>query len=127
MAKAKILAKARSHSGVAMLDQASLIHYTVGMAAGMANIEPSLAVVGAIAAMAVRDVVEAQHPGPLTARRSGESYINQISDVLITMIGVYSGKTMRTVWVHRKALMAQWTTAPAPNATAGYYPTWVRR
>jgi hypothetical protein len=92
--KVPILANASSEQGVAAFDKRSVAHFGIGTAAGLLGVNPVLVILAALGYKAGMEMYRSGERG-LTRRQQGESCLNQITDVLLTVAGVYAGGTVR--------------------------------
>lgn len=123
------LATAEHETGIAAVDLSTAMHFGVGTAAGLAGIDPKVALVIALVAEGAVEAIKARDPEAVFHRGVGESRINQIVDLLSMMVGAYVGQGMRTVIHHEVPIAAQPVVAPAPEvpvapAGLGGYCAW---
>jgi len=90
-----LIARTPRQQGVAVLDTESTIHFAVGLGAGIAGVDPKMALLGALLAEAVVEVVKAQSTKALFEPGHGQSKINEIFDLLTLTLGAYLGKAIR--------------------------------
>jgi hypothetical protein len=111
------LATAEHETGIAAVDLSTAMHFGVGTAAGLAGIDPKVALLIALVTEGALEAMKARDPHALFHRGVGESRINQIVDLLGIMIGAYVGQGMRTMIRHEAvATAAQPAVAPPPEA-----------
>jgi hypothetical protein len=102
-----VVANNAQEQGIAALDSRSAAHFGIGTAAGVLGVSPVLVILAALGYKAAIEVARRGEAG-LTRRQPGESCLNQITDVLLTVAGVYTGAVVRSA-----------TTAPAAPTGIG--------
>lgn len=117
-----VVAKAATHEGRSIIDSNSAIRFVLGFIAGGAGIDGTVVALAALSYEALLDLVAAEGEDLAFKRRPGESYANQASDMLLTMLGVYVGKYMKERWrveeAARRQSMGTWPSTPQRFATA---------
>jgi hypothetical protein len=90
-----LIARTPRQQGVAVLDTESMLHFGVGLGAGIAGVDPKMALLAALMAEAILEVVKAQTTKALFDTGHGQSKINEIFDLLSLAFGAYLGKAIR--------------------------------
>lgn len=104
------------------------MHFGVGTAAGLAGIDPKIALLVALVAEGAFEAIKKRDPQAIFHRGVGESRINQIVDLLSIVAGAYVGQGMRSMIRHEAPMAAAAPVVPsaptpealAPAATSGF-------
>jgi hypothetical protein len=110
-----LIARSQRQQGIAVLDTESMVHFAVGIGAGVAGVDPKMALLAALMAEGVIEVIKAQSTKALFEPGHGQSKINEIFDLLTLTFGAYLGKAIR---LHSEAQTAAVATEP-PAQTSG--------
>lgn len=73
------------------VDVGTAVRFGIGLVAGLAGIDASVALLAAVGYSALVEVSQSGR-GALTKRRSGESYANQAVDIVSMLAGLYAGR-----------------------------------
>jgi hypothetical protein len=123
MAEARWLARAEEHTGIAAMDISTAVHFGVGTVAGLAGIDPKVALLVALITEGSWEMIKARDPEAIFHRGVGQSRMNEIVDLLSIMAGAYVGAGIRSAIRHETApeaapLPAVATAPVLPEATA---------
>lgn len=88
----KIIATKKSDQNLALVDPWTLVHFSVGLAAGLANVPPKWAIAGAVAYELAEQIFERTNFGQRFFSVSGpETLLNAALDVFVFAAGQYLG------------------------------------
>jgi len=96
MRRFPVVANSAQEQGVAALDARSAAHFGIGTAAGVLGVSPVLVILVALGYKGAMEVMRQRDARALVRRQPGESCLNQITDVLLTVAGVYTGAVVRS-------------------------------
>jgi hypothetical protein len=103
MAEARWLARAEEHTGIAAMDISTAVHFGVGTVAGLAGIDPKVALLVALITEGSWEMIKARDPEAIFHRGVGQSRMNEIVDLLSIMAGAYVGAGIRSAIRHETA------------------------
>lgn len=89
----KVLATSKADQNNTILDPWTLVHFSMGLAAGLASISPPVALAGAVAYELVEQVFERSAVGQSFFNVSGpEIPANALADIVVFAVGQYLGR-----------------------------------
>ncbi len=89
----KVLATSKADQNSTILDPWTVVHFSMGLAAGLANVSPLLALAGAVAYELAEQVFERSEMGQSFFNVSGpEIPANALVDVIVFAGGQYLGR-----------------------------------
>lgn len=91
-------------SGEALLDEKTPIHFAVGFLAGASGVNPSWATATVIMFEAIVITLEESRAQTIFRKRTGESYGNQIVDILMGILGAQYGGRFQQNYVARQQI-----------------------
>lgn len=94
---ARWIATSERHAGTAAIDASTGVHFGIGTAAGLAGIDPKMALLVALLAEGAFEVMKAGTTHAMFEAGRGQSKINEIFDLLSMVTGAYVGQGMRTM------------------------------